>query len=139
MAKNAVRNPFSCPVIQRFVEDLEKTLASSPIILSSNIQKHFGPDKATVYFKSTLLFTDSSILELSVFANKSGKAVRIDKYRFHYMDNQGQMFFRYDNAPHHPGLPSFPDHKHTENRVLASTPPDVKNILNEISAIILKK
>lgn len=65
-------------MIQRFVEDLEKTLAASPVILSSNIQKHFGPDKATVYFKSTLLFTDSSVLEISIFANKSGNAVCIE-------------------------------------------------------------
>ncbi len=126
-------------MIHRFVEDLEKTLASSPVILSSNIQKHFGPDKATVYFKSTLLFIDSSILEIAVFANKSHNAVSIDKYRFHYMDKYGRMLFRYDNAPHHPGLPSFPDHKHTENNVLASLQPTLKGILNEISAIILKK
>jgi len=58
-------------VIHKFVEDIEKTIASSSIALSSNIQKYFGPALETVYLKGHLLIIDSSILEISIFATES--------------------------------------------------------------------
>lgn len=100
--------------MQRFVENIEKTIASTPSVLSSSIQKQFGPDNETVYLKGNLLFIDSSVFEIAIFANKVQDTVSIDKYRFHYMDKQGQMIFRYDNAPHHREITSFPHHKHTQ-------------------------
>ena len=71
--------------MQRFVENIEKTIASSPITLSSNIQKQFGPDNETVYLKGSLLFINFSVLEIAIFATKSHNAISIDKYRFHFM------------------------------------------------------
>ena len=55
-------------MIQKFVEDIEKTIASASIVLSSNIQKYVGPALETVYIKGHLLIIDSSILEISIFA-----------------------------------------------------------------------
>jgi len=128
--------------MQRFVDHTEKAIASSSIILSSNIQKQFDPDNETVYLKGNLLFIDSSSLEIAFFAEKSGAAVSLDKYRLHYMDKymdkEGAMIFRYDNAPHHRELSSFPHHKHTPDNVAPSSMPSIKNVLNEISAIIIQ-
>jgi hypothetical protein len=124
-------------VIQRFVENIEKTIASSSIVLSSDVQKHFGPALETVYLKGRLLIIDSSILEIAIFATESRKTVSIEKYRLHYMNSTGQMLFRYDNAPHHPEIDSYPYHKHTSDRIVPSTMPTLKDILNEISAIII--
>jgi len=124
-------------VIQRFVENIEKTIASSSIVLSSDVQKYFGPALETVYLKGRLLIIDSSILEIAIFATESGKTVSIEKYRLHYMNSTGQMLFRYDNAHHHPEIDSYPHHKHTSDRILPSSMPTLKDILNEISAIII--
>ena len=126
-------------MIQRFVEDIEKTIASSSIVLSSNIQKYFGPALETVYLKGHLLIIDSSILEIGIFATKSRNTLSIDKYRLHYMNSTGQMLFRYDNAPHHPEIDSYPYHKHTPDKIMPSSMPSLKDILNEISAIIIGK
>lgn len=126
-------------MIQKFVEDIEKVINSNPIILSSDIQKHFGPNSNTVYLKGNLLFVDASSLEIAIFAEKPQNEIHIPKYRFHYMDKQGLMLFRYDNAPDHNEIPSFPHHKHTHNSVISASLPNIKNILNEISAIMLKK
>ncbi len=123
----------------KFIETIEKTLTSNPVILSSSIQRHFGPDSKTVYVKGSIVFIDSSVLELAIFAAESSNTVIIDKYRFHYMSNQGEMLFRYDNAPHHPETLSYPHHKHIKNFVISSHLPNLKEILNEISAIILRK
>ncbi len=124
-------------MIQRFVEDIEKTIASSSLVLSSNVQKHFGPALETVYLKGHLLIIDSSIFEIAIFATESRKTLSIKKYRLHYMNNTGQMLFRYDNAPHHPEIDSYPHHKHTPDKIVPSTMPSLKDILNEISTIII--
>jgi len=126
-------------VIRRFVENLEKSIVSNPVVLSSNIQKHFGPTNNTVYVKGSIIFIDSSVLDIAIFANKTSTVISIEKYRFQYMDKQGQMLFRYDNAPHHPELSSFPEHKHVGDRTISLPQPDLKNIFNEITALILKK
>jgi len=124
-------------VIQRFVQNIEKTIASSSIVLSSNLQRHFGPALETVYLKGHLLIIDSSILEIAIFATESQKTLSIEKYRLHYMSSTGQMLFRYDNAHHHPEIESYPHHKHTPDKTVPSTIPSLKEILNEISAIII--
>ncbi len=140
MAKNQVRHPHCNPVINRFVENLEKTIALSSIVLSSDIQKHFGPRGETVYLKGRLLFIDSSILEISIFAREVNSSIFVDKYRLHYMEKQNQMLFRYDNAPHHLVITSHPHHKHIPGKIVQSTcMPSLKDVLNEISAIIISK
>jgi len=126
-------------VIKRFVENLEKTIASSSIVLSSNIQKYFGPNGKTVYVKGQIIFMNSSILEISIFVTEFSNTLSIDKYRFQYMDNHGKMHFRYDNAPHHHELPTYPHHKYTPDKTIQATLPSLKDILNEISAIIIGK
>lgn len=126
-------------MIIKFVENIENTIASNPIILSSNIQKQFGPEDETVYLKGNLLFIDFSVIEIALFANKVQNKISIDKYRFHYMNKDGKLVFRYDNAPHHHEIPTFPHHKHTSNKVIQSLMPSIKDILNEITAIIIKK
>jgi hypothetical protein len=124
-------------VIQEFVENIEKSVASSFIVLSSSIQKHFGPALKGVYLKGHLLIIDASILEIAIFATESTDNLSIDKYRFHYMDSTGRMLFRYDNAPHHSEIDSHPHHKHTVDKIIPSTMPSLTEILNEISAFII--
>lgn len=126
-------------MIRQFIEDIEKAISSSPIILSSDIQKQFGPDSKTIYIKGILIFIDSSILEIAIFANEFRNAVNVDKYRLHYMNTLGAMIFRYDNAPHHREIATFPHHKHLPDKTIASNMPAIKDMLNEISAIIVRK
>jgi len=124
-------------VIQKFVSGIEKTIDSSSIVLLSNIQKYFGPGEETVYLKGQITIMDSSTLEISIFATESSEKLTIDKYRMHYMNNAGQMVFRYDNSPHHSEIDTHPHHKHTAGEIRPSNMPSIKDILNEISAIIL--
>lgn len=125
--------------MQKFAEQFEKVVSSSPIVLSSHIEKQFGPTGSTLYLRGNLLFIDTSVLEIALFTNKSSHGVAVDKYRFQYMITGGVMIFRYDNAPHHPEIPSFPHHKHAFDKVIPSSIPSIQDLLNEISAIILQK
>jgi hypothetical protein len=125
-------------VIQEFVAEIEKTIDSSSIVLLSNIQKYFGPGEETVYLKGQITIIDSSTLEISIFATESSEKLSVDKYPLHYMNAGGQMVFRYDNSPHHPEIDSYPHHKHTPGKIRPSKIPSIQDILNEISAMILR-
>ncbi|MDY6950430.1 MAG: DUF6516 family protein [Thermodesulfobacteriota bacterium] len=126
-------------MIKRCVENIEKTIASSSIVLSSDLQKHFGPALNTVYIRGQLFIIDASILEMAIFATEALDSLYVDKYRFHYRDGTGKMLFRYDNAPHHSEVDSHPHHKHTPGKIVPSKMPSLEDLLNEISAIIVAK
>jgi hypothetical protein len=126
-------------VIRKFVSEIEKSIDSSSIVLSSNIEKYFGPGEETVYLRGHVRIIDSSILEIALFATQSRHALSIEKYRLHYMSSAGQMRFRYDNAPHHPEIGTHPHHKHMPDEVIPSKMPSLKDVLNEISAIIIER
>ena len=139
MEEGPVRHTLGYTVIADFVADIERAIDSSGIVLSSKIEKYFGPAEKSVYVTSHLTMIDSSLLEVAIFAIESAATLAIVKYRFHYMDSKGQTVFRYDNAPHHPELLSFPHHKHTPNRTTASDMPSLDGVLSEISAAILTR
>lgn len=125
-------------MIQKFISEIEKIVGSSSIVLSSNIQKYFGPGEETVYLKGRITIIDSSTLEIAIFVTESRGKLVVDKYRLHYMTDAGQMLFRYDNASHHPEIASHPHHKHTpDGNITSSNMPSIKDVLNEISAIIV--
>jgi hypothetical protein len=124
-------------VINTFTEHIDKAISSSTIVLSSNIQKHFSPDGKTLYLKGSLIFLDSSVLEIALFVIETHDALTIEKYIFHYMKPHGQMLFRYDNAPPHPEITSHPHHKHISENVIPSRELSLNDVLDEISAIIV--
>jgi len=137
VAKGTVRNSFSNPVIRKLVSEIEKTIDSASIVLSSSIQKFFGPGEETVYLKGHVTIIDSSILEIALFAIESAGTLSLDKYRLHYMNSAGQMLFRYDNSPHHPEIDYHPHHKHTPDKIGPSNIPSINDVLKEISAVIV--
>jgi hypothetical protein len=55
------------------------------------------------------------------------------KYRYQCMDEHQALVFRYDNAPHHKHLQTFPHHKHTLSGVQESSEPTLYDILLEIT------
>jgi hypothetical protein len=121
-------------VIRKFIEDFDRAIASSPVILSSAIEKYLSSDGDSVYIKGTIRFIDSSHLDIAAFAFISAGSLSVDKYRFHYMDKKRRMVFRYDNASHHPEVESHPHHKHTPSRVAPANMPSIKEVLEEIGA-----
>lgn len=55
------------------------------------------------------------------------------QYSYHYQKG-GRLIFRYDNAPHHPELPTFPHHEHVDDHVEPCREPDLQDVLREIDA-----
>jgi hypothetical protein len=46
------------------------------------------------------------------------------KYSYHWQDAQGHCIIRWDNAPHHQAVTTFPFHQHSgEKEIISESPP----------------
>ena len=66
-----------------------------------------------------LHLADNSLLEISEALVVEAGALTWLSYRYHWQASAGNVILRYDNAPHHPELETFPHHKHLGSRLLA--------------------
>jgi len=66
--------------------------------------------------------------------NSKTRLLAQTKYHFHWQDNQGKLIRRWDNAPHHPEIETFPHHLHLEpeNHCRACEAPTLADVLEEI-------
>lgn len=59
-------------------------------------------------------------------------------YSYHYQSATDQLIFRYDNAPHHHNIPTFPKHKHLKDgTVIPSTEVMLNTVIQEASETII--
>jgi hypothetical protein len=124
-------------MISSFLKELEVSVSSSSIVVSSTIQTYFSATKKEVYIKGSLTFIDLSVLEFAIYALGKNKKIMFDKYRFQYMDSRKRLIFRYDNVPHYKNVSTFPYHKHRhDGKVIESAIPQFRDILEEITAVI---
>jgi Family of unknown function (DUF6516) len=61
------------------------------------------------------------------------------KYSYHWQTQTGEMLLRWDNAPHHPEIPTHPDHKHGGERVGPSVRVSIEEVLAELAAALKGK
>jgi hypothetical protein len=54
------------------------------------------------------------------------------------MDADNRLIFRYDNAPHHPEVASFPHHKHLGLEIAASSAPRFVAVFGEVELHVLE-
>jgi len=78
-----------------------------------------------------LRFSDNSLLELSEAILITGNTIQQISYRYHYQTSVGNTIFRYDDAPHHPKIKTYPHHKHVFDKVLECSHPDIETVISE--------
>ncbi|MBL7117756.1 MAG: hypothetical protein ISS94_03100 [Candidatus Syntrophoarchaeum sp.] len=83
---------------------------------------------------------DGSTLQFLELINIKGDEITRPKYRFHLMDSADKMVFRYDNAPHHPEVTTYPHHKHIrgEEKPKPSKEIGLRGVLLEIEEGIVR-
>ncbi len=60
-------------------------------------------------------------------------------YRFHYMDERNNLISRWDTAPHHKELKTFPHHAHLPGSVKESEPVKLTDVLGRIEGIVIDR
>jgi hypothetical protein len=91
------------------------------------------PSQLIGRLKGRLRFADGSWLEFEEEVRPRGNR-GVDKvhYSYHHQRADGKTMFRYDNAPHHRAVKTFPHHKHVGGKVASADAPDLHDVLREI-------
>lgn len=107
----------------------------SPFVLRSDII-YDEIDLNECYVHGTAGLLNGHELHIAEYVITEPAPVR-SKYRYHLQDADGQLISRWDNAPHHRELASFPDHRHgSDGRVQPSYQIVMPEILDAVLRLI---
>jgi len=84
------------------------------------------------YYRLKMLFTDDSVLFAREYVDPDER-----NYAFHWQNKENCMIMRWDNAPHHHDISTFPHHKHCDKGLLESTEISLKEVIEIIEKIII--
>jgi len=122
-------------IIDDYFSSLERSLVENPLI--SRLDEPFiclASDEYNGLVRGRVFFWNDSCLDLyEVVSTELGYPIRIS-YSYTYLQ-AGQRVFRYDSAPHHPEIATFPHHKHIgpQDRVTPADQPSLGQVLAEIA------
>ncbi len=107
--------------------DILRLLDQANLIQDYEIQD-FRRWSGGMYYKLKIVFIDESILFAREYIDESER-----NYAFHWQDKNERFITRWDNAPHHHNIVTFPHHKHNqENQVVDSIEITIKEVIDII-------
>ena len=109
------------------MEDLTTLLSEYPFVANFHFLK-FERTRTTRRLKVAADITGGSRLIISEATTPRGF-----RYAYHWQDAAGELLVRWDNAPHHREVATFPDHFHNGPTVEPSVQPTIREVLDYIS------
>ena len=90
------------------------------------------------FMRYRLTLINDDLLELTERVEVQAEEIVVTKYRHHWQNQDGILIKRWDNAPHHPQVASFPHHLHdgSEDNVVAHPPVDALQVLHLVVAML---
>lgn len=121
-------------MLDNYIKGIEELIATSPEVIEFIILRRsfYETDlEKILIYRFKVIFKDDSIVEITERLIESSNKIKRTKYSYHYQDKNGKLLKRWDNAPHHPEIKSYPHHLHiSKSKVIES---------NEISAFDMLK
>lgn len=110
-------------MIEEYLRKIDELISASPEVIDVEIIRRSIWDtelEKVALYRYRLKMSDGSLLELTERLVEEKGAFSIKKYRHHWQSANGQIIKRWDNAPHHPEIDTFPHHLHngSENNVI---------------------
>lgn len=122
--------------LRRYLERLRDTIYSRREIEVEYIRVEEVLADRLGAIEGRLRFYDDSLLVFTETVIERGIVLVKTDYAYHYQRADGTLIFRYDNAPHHPEVSTFPDHIHIEGCVEATESPDLSEVLSKIDELL---
>ncbi len=104
-----------------------KSLEESDIVSQFTITE-FKNFSDGFYIKVTVHLFDESFLYIKEYNDTIKR-----NYSYHWQDEKGKLIIRWDNAPHHRYIKTYPHHKHVNNTIEESYEVTLEDILKAIS------
>jgi hypothetical protein len=114
---------------------LQSAIHAAPHVLRSDIRFE-EIDFNECYVRGVLVLTGDFELHIAEYVVTEPDVQR-PKYRYHLQASGGELVSRWDNAPHHPTVSTFPDHRHDDQGKVHPTPPmSVPEVLDAVLQFI---
>jgi len=111
--------------VQRELEDVKW------IVIEQSINFDFVSEEMGI-ITGKLVFVDNTILDFMELVSE-----KEPEYRFQYMDKNKKLICRWDSAPHHKEISTFPYHLHTKNEVSESKKMNFIDVLDDIAEKVI--
>ena len=121
--------------IDVYVEAMKERFVTDPLVTHFQVIR----ERSTLmdgYLRARLALADGSQLEFSEYMQRSSDgAIAVITYSYHWADANHELIARWDNTPHFPDLPGFPDHMHdgATGQVTPSQPMSIFTVLDAIA------
>ncbi len=122
--------------VDDYFASLERSLIQNPLV--GRLEETFiclASDDHNGLVRGRVFFWDDSFLDLyEVVSTELGYPIRVS-YAYSYL-REGRRIFRYDNAPHHPEIITYPHHKHIgpQDRLAPADQPSLSQVMAEVAA-----
>jgi hypothetical protein len=125
--------------VRDYLDEVERLFLVSPAVRSFQIREreerlHEG------FIRIRAILNNDDIFEAFEFVVATPNAVQTRTYRMHWQQSDGRLKRRWDNAPHHRDVLSFPHHVHVglTDQVEASEPMTIVQALAYVEEAIQK-
>ena len=115
------------------VRHIIAALRQSPLVRDLEIAEVI--DEAHVQ----LLQVRAEIIDGSLLYVREAMFPSTSKYSYHWQTRTGEMLLRWDNAPHHPAVPTHPHHKHEGEQIGPSARISIEDVLAELATRLQSK
>ena len=121
--------------IDAYLEAMKERFVTDPLITHFQVLR----ERSTLmdgYLRARLALADGSQLEFSEYMQRSSAgAIVVITYSYHWADANNQLITRWDNTPHFPDLPGFPDHIHdgATGQVTPGQPMSIFTVLDAVA------
>lgn len=125
--------------VQAYYRHLTEIIAECPLVTSSDIAFR-EIDANECYVKGVLYLTGGYTLHLAEYVITEPEPPSRLKYRYQLQDVDQLQVARWDNAPHHRDLETFPYHRHdADDTAFPSPVMDPQSVLDQALAIVGEK
>jgi hypothetical protein len=102
-------------MIEEYLHQIDELLSISPFVRDVEILRRSVRDtdfEKVLNYRYRILLGNGGFVEMTERVLEVHGTLEVTKYRHHWQDGNGVLIKRWDNAPHHPAIETFPHHLH---------------------------
>ncbi len=126
-------------MIEEYLREIDELLIASPAVRSVEVVRRALRNtewERVLHYRYRVFLADGGLVEMSERLVEMRGVMTTTTYRYHWQDAQGHLRKRWDNAPHHPNVATFPNHLHdgAEEHVVSHVAITGAQVLRQILA-----
>jgi hypothetical protein len=119
-------------LVDAYLDRVLSLLASAGCEEIEQSDVRISPGNVFGRLRARLRYPGGLVLMVNLAVDATVGGVSWPVYSFHLQDAEERCLFRYDNAPHHSHVATFPHHKHVGDVVQESAQPSVHQVAGEV-------